>query len=506
MCSRMAFSFFSQLNINVPVTTQLIHKYRIVPMITVTLHQASRAMVGTVGLVLAGVILYLVYHLKYFFFPRKGQYPESYPFQNTLRVANNVNRILDIVWGYFQDVEKRTKKKTFVVNTLGVPHLVLTTDVENVTYILKTNFENFGKGGQEFKPKFQGLLGNGIFNTDGHYWYAHRKTSAMIFKLNRFKSSVSDIFNEDMDECIAWIRNKGGKKFDIHGLMHRFTLESIARIAFGIRFDCINKDRVQFAEDFDYCTWSVNKSMVDPLWWFQRYFTWEGLQYHLALQRINTFAFNLIKERRAALITAQPEAKGMNDLLSLYIDKGDDEGGETGSDTYLEPTDANLRDVMLNMVIAGRDTTAQALSWAFYYMCITPGVQEKLRKEIREVLRDREEDESLIKNQGFGSISYDALQQMKYLEAFCFEVLRLNPSVPKEAKCCFKDDVLPDGTEVRKGDVVSFVPWVMGRDKDLWGEDALEFKPERFMDKPRPSPFVFTAFQVEILLFTYMSI
>ena len=75
------------------------------------------------------------------------------------------------------------------------------------------------------------------------------------------------------------------------------------------------------------------------------------------------------------------------------------------------------------------------------------------------------------------------------------EVLRLHPSVPKEAKEVFEDDVWPDGTVVKKGDVATFFPWAMGRDKDLWGPDAEEFKPERFLDQSKPSPFKFIAFQ-----------
>jgi len=112
-------------------------------------------------------------------------------------------------------------------------------------------------------------------------------------------------------------------------------------------------------------------------------------------------------------------------------------------------------------------------------------------------------------------LSYECLQSMKYLEAFCMEVLRFHPSVPKEAKYASKDDTLPDGTHVKKGDIVVFSPWLMGRTEEFW-EDCEAFKPSRFYtvndttdtdtantDAPlstkisltKPSPFVFTAFQ-----------
>lgn len=445
------------------------------------------------GLCSVYLISYLTYHLKFFFFPRKEQLSERYPFESTLMVLSNESRLLDAVWDFFKSVKETKNKKSYVVNTIGINHLVFTNDVENVTYMLKTNYTNFGKAGPAFKPKFQSLLGNGIFNADGHQWYAHRKTSALIFRLNRFKTSVLQVFNEDMDQCSSWIRERKEQSFDMHFLMHRCTLESIARIAFGLHLGVIFNERVPFAEDFDYCTWSVNQSMSNPLWLFTRYFTPAGWKYWMSIWRLNSFSKKIIQERRAKF--AKGEGVGdMNDLLSLYLDKGTFTESEAltpdAADTFLEPTDSTLRDVILNMVIAGRDTTAQALSWAFYRLLLESGMQDRVYAEIASVTKA-----ASTLPQELGHFSYEQLQEMKFLEAFCLEVLRLHPSVPKEGKCVFKDDILPDGTPVYKGDIVSFVPWVMGRDPDLWGEDAEIFRPERFIDKPKPSPFVFTAFQ-----------
>ncbi len=67
--------------------------------------------------------------------------------------------------------------------------------------------------------------------------------------------------------------------------------------------------------------------------------------------------------------------------------------------------------------------------------------------------------------------------------------------MPKEIKYAFGNDTLPDGTYVPAGAWVSFCPWVMGRLPMLWGDDARDFKPERFLGASKPSPYKFTAFQ-----------
>lgn len=70
----------------------------------------------------------------------------------------------------------------------------------------------------------------------------------------------------------------------------------------------------------------------------------------------------------------------------------------------------------------------------------------------------------------------------------------------QDAKICFSDDTLPDGFNVNKGDMVSYQPYAMGRMKFIWGDDAEEYKPERWLSKDgvfqQESPFKFTAFQV----------
>jgi cytochrome P450 len=461
-----------------------------------------------IGLATLVVAVYFVLKaLRIFLFPRKGALVEQYPFESTIKLFQAQGYLLDLCYQYFTSEYKRTGKKTFILEVIGLPAFIMTTDVANVTHVLKTNYENYGKAHPMFKDKFQGLLGDGIFNADGQQWFAHRKTSAHLFKLSEFKSTVLDVFNDDLTTVIDYIKSKGQDSFDLHSLMHKFTLDSIAQIAFGMNLGCISDNEVQFANDFDYCTACINDSMVNPFWLFERFCTYNGWKYFCCLWRLNRFASKLIKERRAQVAAAPAGAR--SDLLTLYLNRDnfsakgaeeDDDGANKKaggySDAFMEPTDQNLRDVILNMVIAGRDTTAQALSWTFYRLCIHPEVQVKVREEVRAA----EGKMGAEARNSKGGYTYAFLQQLRYTEAVCNEALRLHPSVPKEGKCVMKGETLPDGTEVKRGDVLSFMPYCMGRDPDLWGPNCLEFVPERFLSMAKPNPFVFTAFQVRALL------
>ncbi|MCL7041901.1 hypothetical protein MKW94_009756 [Papaver nudicaule] len=155
-----------------------------------------------------------------------------------------------------------------------------------------------------------------------------------------------------------------------------------------------------------------------------------------------------------------------------------------------------LRDIILNFIIAGRDTTAATLSWFLYRLCKHPHIQETIAQEVREATK-------LKDNMSFGdfaaSMTEEAIGKMQYLHAALSETLRLHPAVPMDPKICFSDDTLPDGFDVKKGDMVAYVPYAMGRMKFIWGDDAEVFRPERWLNNDgvfqNESPFKFTAFQ-----------
>lgn len=89
-------------------------------------------------------------------------------------------------------------------------------------------------------------------------------------------------------------------------------------------------------------------------------------------------------------------------------------------------TDQYLRDIILNFMLAGKDSTANTLSWFFYLLCKNPSIEEKIVKEVNEVIG---EDECTI-DEFMASITDEKLDKMHYLHATLTETLRLYPAVP----------------------------------------------------------------------------
>lgn len=431
--------------------------------------------------------------------------PESYPLQNTFKIIMSEDQ-LTLLEKYRMKILADRGSHSFTVNIFGTYQLLFTNDERNVKHVLKDNFGNYPKG-FHFKTRFQGLLGDGIFNSDGDEWFVHRKVSAGLFSTGRFKTGVLDTMNSHVRRLKEIIKSRSGKNqaFDIQDLMFRFTLDTICQVAFGSDPGALRDPEasIPFADAFDYCQFCIDKSFFQPflLWW--RLFTPSGWEMRRCLTVVEDYARGIVRQKRQQYSTEKGRQLGASkngaDLLSLYIEsemvstkKNDLNQGrtKTASATSSPLTDTDLRDVIMNFVIAGRDTTAQALSWSIFRMCIHLETQQRVREEVQTILSDPERSASIECQ----PLTYEELHKMKYLDAFCHEVLRLHPSVPKEAKLAMKADTLPDGSPVAAGDLVVFCPYIMGRSSHIW-ENPKMFSPERFLDKPKPSPFKFTAFQ-----------
>ena len=133
-------------------------------------------------------------------------------------------------------------------------------------------------------------------------------------------------------------------------------------------------------------------------------------------------------------------------------------------------TDANLACFSQTFLVAGHETTATAMIWAMYMLCQHPEVQQKLRDEVRSKLPSPDSE-----------ITAAEIDDCHYLRAVCTEVLRLWAPVSLTLRVAACDTSIV-GQFVPKGTVVILAPWAINASTHLWGPDALEFKPERWLD------------------------
>ncbi|KAJ6722784.1 CYTOCHROME P450 FAMILY 704 SUBFAMILY A POLYPEPTIDE 1 [Salix koriyanagi] len=278
--------------------------------------------------------------------------------------------------------------------------------------------------------------------------------------------------------------------FDMQDTLMRCTLNSIFKVGFGVELNCLegsSKEGTEFMKAFDDSNALVFRRYADPLWKLKKYFN-IGSEASLKknIKIIDAFVTNLIRTKRK-LLAEERLCDDKEDILSRFLveSKKDPE----------EMNDKYLRDIILNFMIAGKDSSANTLSWFFYMLCKNPVIQEKVAQEVRDFTRSQ--DDVVNVEEFTANITDTALEQMHYLHAALTETLRLYPAVPLDGRCAEVDDILPDGFRMKKGDGLYYMAYAMGRMPYIWGEDAEDFRPERWLNNgvfQPESPFKFIAF------------
>eukprot|EP01018_Ginkgo_biloba_P016149 Gb_22851 [translate_table: standard] len=352
---------------------------------------------------------------------------------------------------------------------------VFTTDPANVEHILKTNFANYGKGKFNYDI-MKDLFGDGIFTVDGDKWRQQRKLASLEFSTKVLKDFSSVEFGNSAVKLSNVLLEVDRKKqtVEMQDLLMRSTMDAICKVGFGVDFNSLSSSNcgpeASFAKAFDLANAMVFWRYVDIFWRLKRYFN-VGSEAILRknIKTVDDFVYKVIQSRKKEISLQNNYVKP--DILSRFIALTEKEP-ENFSDKY-------LRDVILNFMIAGRDTTAITLSWFLYLLCKHPDVEEKILQEIRNMSEENKcvslRDSIAVFAQ---SLTHTVLDKMHYLHAALSETLRLYPVIPVDPKYTFSDDMLPDGFKIKKGD--------------------MEFRPERWLQngifQPQ-SPFKFTAFQ-----------
>ncbi|KAG0039884.1 hypothetical protein BGZ82_006289 [Podila clonocystis] len=345
---------------------------------------------------------------------------------------------------------------------LGIGRVHFVNNPKFMEHILKTNFDNYIKG-DVFRWQLTDILGKGIFVSDGAEWRFHRKTASNIFTTRLYRDLVQGAFKSSAQDLCSVLDQHSGEAVDMQSLFLRLTLDAFGKLTFGLEFNAlVTEGPNEFGDAFDFLTSEAELRVANPLWPLtDRILFWRHLRTRRAIGVLHKWAARAVQARRAETVE-EMEAR-RSDLLDHFITHQTDDG------TML--TDTELNSIFVNFMIAGRDTTAQALTWQFYSLMADPRIMANIVREIDVVLGGDER-----------KISYEVLMhELPYTKAVFHETLRLHPAVPKNLKQAVADDVLPDGTRVYAGELVGYSNWCMGRNKNVWGQDAELFVPERWL-------------------------
>ncbi|KAF9922182.1 hypothetical protein FBU30_007733 [Linnemannia zychae] len=369
------------------------------------------------------------------------------------------------------------KKYGHVVNFKGLDNDFITVaDPASIQHILAKKQPNYEKG-PGFQEIFHEFLGNGIFNSDGEAWKSQRQIARPHFQTSEFKDAA--LINKHIDRLLAIIDKhiaaKPNTPIDVQNLFCRFTLDEASDFLFGATVNSLENEQTEFTTAFNYAQTLVAWRFRVPVWKFilpRRRLLNE-------IKKLDNFVYKIIEDAKAQMATRDHDRKDKENeedrrdtLLDHFLSQQNSEGFDN----------KYLRDLLLNFLLAGRDTTASLLSWTMWKLVNHPKVVDRLNEEILQVIGPNRVP------------SYEDTKKLKYQKQVINEVLRLCPPVPFNTRESVEEDVLPNGCYIPPRTTVAYSAYATHRLPEYWGEDALEFDPDRWgperVGKIRPFMFV----------------
>jgi cytochrome P450 len=314
----------------------------------------------------------------------------------------------------------------------------------DIEALLSTNAKSYRKAQSLRSPFFRRLVGNGLVTSEGDFWRRQRRLAQPAFHRQRI-SSYGDIMVQYAQRAIAnW---KDGEQRDLAKEMTRLTLEIVVKTLFNSDVsndaDHIGANLSEIVKPFASqatLKWIADNRLPTP--GHRRYFH--------AVSGIDRIVFRIIAERRAS-------GSDEGDLLSMLLQAQDEDGSQM--------SDAQLRDEVMTLFLAGHETTALSLSWSWYLLATHPEAEKKFHAELDEALGSRPPEVS-------------DLAKLKYTEMIAKEAMRLYPPAYAVGREAIEDTEIGGYPVPRRTQLFAF-QWVTHRDPRFY-ERPDEFEPERW--------------------------
>jgi len=318
---------------------------------------------------------------------------------------------------------------------------------EHIEYVLSTNAKNFIKARSLRSPLFQRLVGNGLLTSEGEEWKRQRRLAQPAFHRQRI-NAYGEVMVEYGERLIStWKENEVR---DIHRDMMRLTLEVVVKTLFNadVSDEADKVGRVLSEMVKPFASQATLKWILD-----NRLPTPTHRRFNAAAREIDSIVYRIISDRRSS-------GSDEGDLLSMLLAAQDEDGSQM--------TDRQLRDEVMTLFLAGHETTALTLSWAWYLLAQNPEAEKKFHNELDEVLEGR-------------APTVADMPRLKYTEMIAKESMRLYPpafGVGREAigNCEI------GGYRVRAGSQLFMFQWAVQRDPRYFEEPG-RFHPERWTEE-----------------------
>lgn len=291
------------------------------------------------------------------------------------------------------------------------------------------------------------IVGDGLLVSDGEFWRRQRRLAQPAFHRERIAGYGAAMVEHAERLGSTW---REGQVLDLHAAMLRLTLDIVAETLFSSGVDRHAADGIAASLD------AIMARFSDPSFGF---FPWlaalplpANRRFAAAQARIDGIIRGIIAARRES-------GRDEGDLLSMLLGARDEDGGQM--------SDQQLRDEALILFVAGHETTALALSWAWLLLSQHPAAWSRLQAELASVLGGR-------------APTVEDAPALRYTEWVILETMRIYPpawSVGREALT----DLELAGTQLRKGAQLWIFQWAAHRDPQ-WFPRPDSFEPERWDD------------------------
>lgn len=328
---------------------------------------------------------------------------------------------------------------------------------EAVEWVLKSNAKNYPKNTPGYK-KVSDVIGDGVFTDVGEPWKKARKVIQPFFNPKKFDRYRSIVKKECLNSLQKIEEMDLSNPVNISILMTEFTLQVLGQTMF-------NENLGQFVD-------VINKDLTTLI-----HITEDRLNY------INPFPSQHKKDQKEKLDKAMASLDGVildliNQTKKQSIDP-DNNFVHAFLESPFEFSDRNLLDQVKTIAFAGHETSANVLSWTFYFLGKYPYWREQINEEVRRVLKDKEPQA-------------EDLEKLPLLNMFIKESMRVRPPAWSFGRLTIEDDII-HGHPIKKDDLITISPYLIHHNPEEW-EEPEKFNPLRFSAEKTITPFSYIPF------------